>query len=140
MSNCTDSASPAQFEILVEKGMINALGGVLEMDGDARLLSIALGGLQNILEHGDEHQRNEQGENKFALAMDQEGYALAIVVLQAHKNHEVYQLAEEIVENHFPMNEDDLFADIHQTAETSTAHDPNNATMPTNASSGFFSI
>jgi importin subunit alpha-1 len=71
VSNCTAGASAEQFGILVEKNIIKALLSVLSMK-DARILAVALEGLENILKIGQEHYMIG-GENKFALKLEAEG-------------------------------------------------------------------
>jgi hypothetical protein len=54
VSNCTASASFHQFASLVEKGIIKALLASLKMR-EARILAVALEGLDNILKSGQQH-------------------------------------------------------------------------------------
>jgi hypothetical protein len=51
VSNCTASASFSQFAALVDKGIIKALLATLKMQ-EARILAVALEGLENILRSG----------------------------------------------------------------------------------------
>lgn len=71
LSNSTSSANPEQFKILVDKGLIKGLGSVLTVK-DVRMLAVALEGLGNILNCGAENFMNSDGENRFALLMEQE--------------------------------------------------------------------
>lgn len=70
LSNCTASATPVQFEIFVQKGMIQALGSILKVQ-DVRMLAVALEGLENVLSCGAKHYTNEAGENKFAIIFEE---------------------------------------------------------------------
>jgi UDP-2,3-diacylglucosamine pyrophosphatase LpxH len=54
VSNCTASATFHQFSVLVEKGIIKSLLATLKMQ-EARILAVALEGLDNILKVGKEH-------------------------------------------------------------------------------------
>ena len=54
VSNCTASASFAQFMALVEKGIIKSLLSTLSMQ-EPRILAVSLEGLDNILKHGEIH-------------------------------------------------------------------------------------
>lgn len=54
VSNCTASANFQQFVTLVEKGIIKSLLATLKMT-EARILAVALEGLDNILKVGKEH-------------------------------------------------------------------------------------
>jgi len=72
VSNCTASASFHQFASLVEKGIIKALLAALKMR-EARILAVALEGLDNILKSGQHHFIQHGQENKFALILENEG-------------------------------------------------------------------
>ena len=72
VSNCTASASFSQFAVLVEKGIIKALLATLKMN-EARILAVALEGLDNILRSGQDHYLKHGEENKFALVLENEG-------------------------------------------------------------------
>jgi importin subunit alpha-1 len=54
VSNCTAGATFEQFVTLVEKGILKALISVLKMR-EARILAVALEGIENILKHGKLH-------------------------------------------------------------------------------------
>lgn len=54
VSNCTAGATFAQFVSLVEKGILKALTTVLKMR-EARILAVALEGIENILKAGKDH-------------------------------------------------------------------------------------
>jgi len=54
VSNCTSGATIEQFHSLVEKGILRALASVLSMK-EARILAVALEGIDNILKKGQEH-------------------------------------------------------------------------------------
>lgn len=51
VSNCTSGATIEQFHLLVEKGILKALASVLVMK-EARILAVALEGIDNILKKG----------------------------------------------------------------------------------------
>jgi hypothetical protein len=54
VSNSTAGASPEQFAMIVEKGILKALVSVLNMK-DPRILAVALEGIENVLKSGKEH-------------------------------------------------------------------------------------
>lgn len=72
MSNCTASANFSQFAALVDKGIIKALLASLKMR-EARILAVALEGLDNILKAGQSHFIHQGQDNKFALVLENEG-------------------------------------------------------------------
>lgn len=69
LSNCTASANPQQFEVLVQKGLVKALGEVLKIN-DVRMLAVALEGLENTLSCGAKNYINNDGENVFAIILE----------------------------------------------------------------------
>lgn len=52
--------------------MIQALGSMLKVK-DVRMLAVALEGLDNILACGQKEFLNENGENKFAIVVEEVG-------------------------------------------------------------------
>lgn len=71
MSNATSQATPDQFKILVGKGIIGALCSVLTFQ-DARVLAVALEGLENILKDGQK-ALDGNNENPYALKLEIDG-------------------------------------------------------------------
>ena len=69
LSNCTASANAFQFNVLVNKGLIKALGGVLQIN-DVRMLAVSLEGLENILSCGEKHYINDDGENVYTIIFE----------------------------------------------------------------------
>lgn len=100
LSNCTASASPDQFQLLVNKGLIKALGSVLAVQ-DVRMLAVALEGLENTLSCGQKHFVNIEGENMFSIIMEQEGCLDDLEKLQQHPNHSIYDVSLRIISNFF---------------------------------------
>lgn len=72
LSNCTASANASQFKDLVDRGIIKALGCILQVK-DVRMLAVSLEGLDNVLQCGQENFKNEDGDNTFAIIMEQDG-------------------------------------------------------------------
>jgi hypothetical protein len=52
--------------------MIDALGEMFKCK-DVRMLAVALEGIENILACGQNNYLNEDGDNKFAIYMEQTG-------------------------------------------------------------------
>jgi hypothetical protein len=100
LSNCTASADSTQFKILVDKGIIKALGCILQVK-DVRMLAVSLEGLDNVLASGHEHFKNEDGDNTFAIIMEQEGLLDSLEDLQQHPNHNIYSAALKIIDKYF---------------------------------------
>lgn len=62
LSNTTAGSTPEQFFSLVEKGIIHALSSIFKLQ-DVKMLAVALEGIDNILECGQKHFINQDGEN-----------------------------------------------------------------------------
>lgn len=63
VSNCTASADFTQFTQLVDKGIIKGLVQTLKMQ-EARTLAVALEGIENILQNGQDHYQKVNSYNK----------------------------------------------------------------------------
>lgn len=121
VSNCTASATFTQFNALVEKGIIKALLSTLKMN-EARVLAVALEGLDNILRSGQDHFSKQGAENRFALQLENDGGLEMIEELQMHPNHQIYQRALKILENYFQEENEGL--GIDDTAASATSNAP----------------
>jgi importin subunit alpha-6/7 len=112
VSNCTASANFTQFDALVNKGIIKALLSTLKMT-EARVLAVALEGLDNILKAGLEHyKRLHNQDNRFAIVLESEGGLELLEALQMHPNHQIYQRALKLLENYFQEEEDLLSLNV----------------------------
>lgn len=88
---------------------------------EARILAVALEGLENILRSGQEHYIKLGSENKFALVLENEGGLELIEQLQMHPNHQIYNRALKILEEYYQEEGDDLMIEgaPNVTADTS---------------------
>lgn len=75
---------------------------------EARILAVALEGLENILRSGQEHFVKLGQENKFALVLENDGGLELIEQLQMHPNHQIYNRALKILEEYYQEEGDDL--------------------------------
>jgi len=76
---------------------------------DAKIIQVALNGLENILRLGDKIAKSPSGNgiNPFAV-MIEECYGLdKIEFLQSHENTEIYQKAFDIIEKYFGAEDED---------------------------------
>lgn len=107
ISNATSGGSPQQVEYLVECGCIKPMVDLLGVS-DAKIIGIALEALENILKVGKQHQQdNGLPDNQFAALVEQAEGLSKIEVLQEDPNEDVYQKAMKILENYFPLEDDD---------------------------------
>lgn len=106
ITNATSGGSPEQVRFLVEQGCIPPLCVLLTMM-DAKIVQVALNGLENILRLGEQDAKNHGGINPYAVVIE-ECYGLdKIEFLQSHENMEIYQKAFDIIEHYFGTEEED---------------------------------
>lgn len=79
---------------------------------DAKIVQVALSGLENILRFGEQESK-ETGSNPYAVLVE-ECYGLdKIEFLQSHENLDIYRKAFDIIERYFGSEDD---ADARITA------------------------
>ncbi|GAB6026722.1 Importin subunit alpha-7 [Chamberlinius hualienensis] len=106
ITNATSGGTPDQIKFLVDQGCISPLCDLLTVM-DAKIVQVALNGLENILRLGEQISKAESGTNPYAVMME-ECYGLdKIEFLQSHENVEIYQKAFDIIENYFGSEEED---------------------------------
>ncbi|KAF2885517.1 hypothetical protein ILUMI_20667 [Ignelater luminosus] len=106
ITNATSGGTPDQIRYLVEQGCIGPLCDLLTVM-DAKIVQVALNGLENILRLGDQDAKNHSGTNPYAVLIE-ECYGLdKIEFLQSHENMEIYQKAFDIIEHFFGTEEED---------------------------------
>ena len=92
---------------LVEAGCIRPLCDLLVV-ADAKIITVALEGLENILKVG--HEEVRQGlteENDMARFVDEAEGLSKIEFLQQHENSDIYDKAVKIIETYFSQEDDD---------------------------------
>ena len=94
-------------EIVRRKG-IEAMCHVLTMKIDVKTAVVLLEGIRNCLEVGQEHYLNENSENEFTLIIEECGGLDTIEDLQEHEQHHIYEIAVDIIETFFQVEEVDL--------------------------------
>ncbi|GAB1300241.1 Importin subunit alpha-5 [Apodemus speciosus] len=107
ITNATSGGSAEQIKYLVELGCIKPLCDLLTVM-DAKIVQVALNGLENILRLGEqEAKRNGSGINPYC-ALIEEAYGLdKIEFLQSHENQEIYQKAFDLIEHYFGTEDED---------------------------------
>mmetsp|Transcript_10099 Transcript_10099/g.22204 ORF Transcript_10099/g.22204 Transcript_10099/m.22204 type:complete len:547 (-) Transcript_10099:168-1808(-) len=107
ISNATSGGSPQQVEFLVECGCIKPLIELMSVT-DAKIIGVALEALENILKVGKQRQA-KQGleENPFCVFVESADGLRKLEALQEDPNEEVYEKSQKILENYFPIEEDD---------------------------------
>ena len=102
VSNATSGGSPAQISYIVQQGSIEPLCDLLTW-GDARLVMVALEGLENILKAGEYEAPNNSGTNPYTARVE-----VGIEKLQrvAERPEDVGKKAVDILEAYFGLGED----------------------------------
>lgn len=100
ISNATSGGSPEQIRYLVNSGCIRPLCDLLAVS-DARVITVALEGLENILKIGDKEAHDTNGINRFAQVVEEADGLDKIEALQRHNNQDIYDKAVKILETYF---------------------------------------
>lgn len=107
ITNATSGGTPEQVKALVDLGCIPPLCELLTVM-DAKVINVALNGLDNILRVGDIlAKQTGQSINPYASVLEECGGLDKIEYLQSHDNQEVYQKAFEIIDKWFGPDEED---------------------------------
>lgn len=105
VTNATSGGSPEQIRYMVSQNCIPPMCDLLGLE-DAKIIQVALLGLENILKLG-ENEMQQSGVNQYALAIE-ECYGLdKIEFLQSHHNVDIYQKAFEIIERYFNADDEE---------------------------------
>nr|CAD7430482.1 unnamed protein product [Timema monikensis] len=106
ITNATSGGTAEQIRYLVDQGCIPPLCDLLTVM-DAKIVQVALNGLENILRLGDQDAKTHGAINPYAVLIE-ECYGLdKIEFLQSHENMEIYQKAFDIIEHYFGSEEED---------------------------------
>ncbi|KAG8238910.1 hypothetical protein J437_LFUL000747 [Ladona fulva] len=106
ITNATSGGTADQIRYLVQLGCIPPLCELLTVM-DAKVLQVALNGLEHILRSGDQEAKAHSGVNPYAVLIE-ECYGLdKIEFLQSHENKEIYQKAFNLIAQYFSTEEDD---------------------------------
>ena len=107
ISNATSGGSAEQIRRLVEFGCIRPLCDLLDAK-DARIITVALEGIENILRAGqDAAEKNGEGVSEYAQQVDVNGGLDKIEALQNHTQNEIYEKAMKIIQKYFGFDEED---------------------------------
>jgi hypothetical protein len=121
ISNATSGGSAQQIKYLVAQGCIRPLCDLLTI-ADAKIITVALEGLENILKVGDhEAKSNGTGVNQMATFIDEAEGLYKIEQLQQHENHDIYEKAVKVLETYFGV-EDEEEQGIAPTVDANAQH------------------
>ena len=105
VSNATSQATPEQFKYFVEKGILQALATVLDVQ-DPKTLTVSLEGISYVLRAGKDVMTDE-GENPYAIVAETSGLMDTIEGLQFHENQKVYEKAMGLLEEFFNIEDNE---------------------------------
>lgn len=107
ITNATSGGTGDQVKYLVDNGCIPPLCELLTVM-DAKVIQVALNGLDNILRVGDVLAKSTgKPVNPYATILEECSGLDKIEFLQSHENTEVYEKAFEIIEKYFGLEEED---------------------------------
>jgi hypothetical protein len=108
ISNATSGGTSEQINFLVAQGCVPLLCDLLE-DSHAKIVTVALVGLENILKVGATMaESSPTGENPHALTVERAEGLEKIDNLQNHENDDIYERAVKILEKYFDAVEEVL--------------------------------
>ena len=122
ISNCTALKQPEIIQQVVERKGVEAMCDVLKRKSDVKTIVVLLEGLKNCLEVCRENKLDFSGshpgirvdnsagqeENPISLIIEECGGLDTIEDLQEHTNQHVYELAVEIIEKYFQVEDIDF--------------------------------
>eukprot|EP00245_Coleochaete_scutata_P016703 TRINITY_DN7890_c0_g1_i1.p1 TRINITY_DN7890_c0_g1~~TRINITY_DN7890_c0_g1_i1.p1 ORF type:complete len:533 (+),score=135.50 TRINITY_DN7890_c0_g1_i1:184-1782(+) len=108
ISNATSGGTHEQIKYLVTQGCIKPLCDLLTCS-DARIVTVALEGLENILKVGEAEKLLGQsgGVNRYAEFIDEAEGLDKIELLQQHTNNDIYEKAVKILETYYNLEEEE---------------------------------
>jgi len=106
ISNATSGGTTEQIRYLVSQGCIKPLCDLLSCS-DARIISVALEGLENILKVGSMDAKTAGVANSYASYIEAAEGLDKLEALQNHQNNDIYEKAVRIIEDYFNGEEED---------------------------------
>lgn len=111
ISNATSGGNPHQLKFLVTQGCIRPLCDLLTVN-DAKIVSIALEGLENILKVGEAESKETGTHNLMATFVAEAEGLTKIEELQQHENNEIYEKCIKILETYFGVEDEEEMAGL----------------------------
>jgi len=102
LTNATNDASEEQVVSMAKHGVFECMTKMLKRD-EAEMVEIGLTGILNFLNFGALMANRDGTENKYLVALENNGIVEMITGFQYHGNSKVYDLALKILENHFEV-------------------------------------
>lgn len=111
ISNATSGGNPHQIKFLVSQGCIRPLCDLLTVN-DAKIVSIALEGLENILKVGESESKETGTHNLMATYIAEAEGLTKVEELQQHENNEIYEKCIKILETYFGVEDEEEMAGL----------------------------
>ncbi|KAH7444304.1 hypothetical protein KP509_02G072800 [Ceratopteris richardii] len=126
ISNATSGGTHEQIKYLVSQGCIKPLCDLLTC-ADARIVTVCLEGLENILKVGEAEKElgNTGGINMYAQLIDDAEGLEKIESLQMHDNTDIYEKAVKLLETYWADEEEDQNASGAAAGQTTFNFDGN---------------
>jgi importin subunit alpha-6/7 len=105
ISNATSGGSAAQIRFLVSARVIPPLCDLLTCS-EARIITVALEGLENILAVGESDAPQNNNVNPFAILVEEADGLEKIELLQNHANNDIYEKSVSMLERFFNAEEE----------------------------------
>eukprot|EP00519_Triparma_laevis_P009689 CAMPEP_0182502738 /NCGR_PEP_ID=MMETSP1321-20130603/13983_1 /TAXON_ID=91990 /ORGANISM="Bolidomonas sp., Strain RCC1657" /LENGTH=548 /DNA_ID=CAMNT_0024707735 /DNA_START=15 /DNA_END=1661 /DNA_ORIENTATION=- len=106
ISNATSGGTHAQIKFLVQQGCIRPLCDLLKV-ADAKIITVALEGLENILKVGDTEAKANNTRNEMATYVAEAEGLAKIEELQQHDNVEIYEKCIKILETYIELEDEE---------------------------------
>jgi len=119
ISNATSGGTPDHIRYLVAAGCLKPLCDLLTCS-DARIISVALEGIENILRVGAKDAKANGTTNQYAGAIEEYDGLDKIEHLQSHQNNEIYEKAVRILETYFNAEEESSMNPLAPGSDAST--------------------
>ena len=100
ISNATSGGEPHQIRQLVEAGVIKPMCDLLTST-DAKIIMVALEGLENILRVGKQDAAGVNENNRYARMVEEEHGLEALEQLQQHDNDDLYLKASGVIRDYW---------------------------------------
>lgn len=109
VSNATSGGSAEQIRFLVAQGCIKPLCDLL-VCSDARIITVALEGLENILKIGESEKElgGPDATNPYVMMIDEAEGLDKIEELQNHNNEDIYDKAVTLLETYFEVEDGEV--------------------------------
>uniref|UniRef100_A0A7S2P4N2 Importin subunit alpha n=1 Tax=Leptocylindrus danicus TaxID=163516 RepID=A0A7S2P4N2_9STRA len=106
ISNATSGGNTTQIKFLVQQGCIRPLCDLLTVN-DAKIVHVALEGLENILKVGEADAKVSGTHNQMATYIAEAEGLNKIENLQQHDNNDIYEKCIKILETYFGVEDEE---------------------------------